>query len=178
MSTIAASHLILRYGVGEFEDASEGKGTRWTREAVLTFALLVPLFNMAKGSQLSQLKSALSQAGITRQDQPSKKRKRTAAASQQSEREKKSARLKDINERLNPFDVQVSKLKHDVGGRKIRGVSGKPAQSKQTGLEHVRTVQPNIAYADDAWLAQTYTSSRVSGQESCGRRRRSSVRRE
>ncbi|KAI0677280.1 Nop14-like protein [Trametes maxima] len=88
---------------------------------------------MAKGSQLKQLKSALDQAGLTHQPQAGKKRKR--AAPTERDKEKKAARLKEIQQKLNPFDVKVTKLKHDVGGRKIIGTTGRPAQSKQAGIE-------------------------------------------
>ncbi|KAF8165696.1 nucleolar protein 14 [Crassisporium funariophilum] len=87
---------------------------------------------MAKGSQLSQLKTALSQAGVTGQNS-SKKRKRSAPS--ENEKEKRAAKLDEIHRRLNPFDVKVTKLKHDVGGRRLKGISGKPAQSKQAGIE-------------------------------------------
>ena len=93
---------------------------------------------MVKGSQLKQLKSALHQAGITQQPQAGKKRKR--AAPTERDKEKKATKLKEIQQKLNPFDVKVTKLKHDVGGRKLKGVTGKPAQSKQAGIEQVRTV--------------------------------------
>ncbi|KDQ64193.1 hypothetical protein JAAARDRAFT_116740 [Jaapia argillacea MUCL 33604] len=91
---------------------------------------------MGKGSQLSQLKSAISQAGLSHQSQPNKKRKRSGVARpDQVDKEKKAAKLKEIHEKLNPFDVKVTKLKHDVGGRKVKGVTGRPAQSRQAGLE-------------------------------------------
>ncbi|KAF8659134.1 hypothetical protein AX16_001904, partial [Volvariella volvacea WC 439] len=88
---------------------------------------------MAKGSQLTQLKSALSKAGITGQPQNTKKRKRSAPP--EKDKAKKAAKLEEIHKRLNPFDTKVTKLKHDVGGRKIKGVVGKPAVSKQAGIE-------------------------------------------
>lgn len=94
---------------------------------------------MAKGSQLSQLKSALNQAGITGKPQAGKKRKRSAVP-QEKEKEKRIARLDEIQRKLNPFDVKVTKLKHDVGGRKVKGVIGKPAQSKLAGVEQVRVL--------------------------------------
>ena len=90
---------------------------------------------MAKGSQLKQLKTALSQAGLTPQPQAGKKRKR--AAPTERDKEKKAAKLNEIQQKLNPFDVKVTKVKHDVGGRKIAGVVGRPAQSKQAGMEQV-----------------------------------------
>ncbi|KAJ7462053.1 nucleolar protein 14 [Mycena latifolia] len=88
---------------------------------------------MAKGSQLSQLKSALSQAGVTGNQQNGKKRKRVS--SQEKDKEKRAAKLDEIHRKLNPFDVKVTKLKHDVGGRKVKGLTGKPSQSKQAGIE-------------------------------------------
>lgn len=92
---------------------------------------------MAKGSQLSQLKSALAQAGVSKQNQNNgKKRKRSVL--DEKEKERKAAKLRDIQQKMNPFDVKVTKLKHDVGGRKIAGTMGKPAQSKQAGIERVR----------------------------------------
>jgi nucleolar protein 14 len=91
---------------------------------------------MAKGSQLSQLKSALSQAGVTG---PPNSKKRKRAAPTEKDKEKKAAKLDAIQKRLNPFDVKVTKLKHDVGGRRLKGITGRPAQSKQAGIEQVRT---------------------------------------
>ncbi|KAJ7581043.1 nucleolar protein 14 [Mycena floridula] len=88
---------------------------------------------MAKGSQLSQLKTALNKAGISGQPQNGKKRKRTVP--QESDKEKKAAKLAEIHRKLNPFDVKVTKLKHDVGGRKTKGVKGRPAESKMAGIE-------------------------------------------
>lgn len=92
---------------------------------------------MVKGSQLSQLKSALNSAGITGQPQKNgKKRKRTTSHDQ--DKDKKAAKLNEIHQKLNPFDTKVTKLKHDVGGRNLKGIAGKPAQSKQAGIEQVR----------------------------------------
>lgn len=88
---------------------------------------------MAKGSQLSQLKSALSQAGVSR---PNGKKKKSTPSTDH-EKVKRAAKLREIQQKLNPFDVKVTRLKHDVGGRKIKGTLGRPAQSKQAGMQHV-----------------------------------------
>ncbi|EKM59895.1 uncharacterized protein PHACADRAFT_86191 [Phanerochaete carnosa HHB-10118-sp] len=93
---------------------------------------------MTKGSQLSQLKSALSQAGLSKPQQNSKKRKRTPL--DEKEKERKAAKLREIQQKMSPFDVKVTKLKHDVGGRKIAGVMGRPAQSKQAGIEQRKRI--------------------------------------
>jgi nucleolar protein 14 len=93
---------------------------------------------MAKGSQLTQLKTALADAGVSRKSQSSsKKRKRDA-----SEARKSAEKIKEINEKLNPFDVKVTKLKHDVGGRKVKGKEGRPALKNQAGIEQVRHFKP------------------------------------
>ena len=91
---------------------------------------------MVKGSQLSQLKSALSEAGLQRQS-ASKKKKRSGATSRDLDKIKKAKKIQEIHEKLNPFELKITKLKHDVGGRKLKGVVGKPQQSKQAGLEQV-----------------------------------------
>lgn len=90
---------------------------------------------MVKGSQLTQLKSALSKAGVTGNKTQGKKRKRSSAV--EKDKDKTAAKLQEIHQRLNPFDVKVTKLKYDIGGRKLKGVTGKPAQSKQAGIEQV-----------------------------------------
>ena len=90
---------------------------------------------MVKGSQLTQLKSALSKAGVTGNQGDGKKRKRSSVV--EKDKDRKAAKLQDIHHKLNPFDVKVTKLKHNIGGRKIKGVTGRPAQSKQAGIEQV-----------------------------------------
>lgn len=90
---------------------------------------------MAKGSQLSQLKSALSQAGIHR---PNGKKKKSTPLTEHA-KVKSAAKLRAIQEKLNPFDVKVSRLKHDVGGRKVKGAVGRPAQSKGAGMQQVES---------------------------------------
>ena len=57
----------------------------------------------------------------------------------EKDKEKKAAKLKDIHQKMNPFDIKVTKVKHDVGGRRITGTVGRPAQSKQAGMEQVRS---------------------------------------
>ncbi|KAF8743074.1 Nop14-like protein, partial [Rhizoctonia solani] len=90
---------------------------------------------MAKTSQLKQLKSALSSAGLSRNSQPQKHKKKKSGEGTAIEKAKKAAKLEAIQRRLNPFDERVTRVKHDVGGRKLKGVVGKPAVSRQAGLE-------------------------------------------
>ena len=94
---------------------------------------------MAKGSQLNQLKAALDKAGLSQQPHGGKKRKRSVL--DDKEKDRRAARLRDIQQKMNPFDVKVTKLKHDVGGRKIAGLMGRPAQSKQAGIDQVHRIQ-------------------------------------
>jgi nucleolar protein 14 len=79
---------------------------------------------MAKGSQLAQLKASISQKKDG--SGSGKKRKRGGEASGKKEQS------------VNPFDLKVTKPKHDVGGRKIKGQIGKPTLKNQTGIEQVR----------------------------------------
>lgn len=135
---------------------------------------------MVKGSQLSQLKSALSNAGITK-SQPSKKRKRPSGDAQLSEKDKKAAKLKEIHERMNPFDVKVTKLKHDVGGRKLKGVGGRPAASKQAGIEQVRSPYCWEGHNSEHRfyvLAEEHSPQRVRRKRSCRRHSRPTFWRE
>lgn len=95
----------------------------------------------AGGSQLKQLKSALAQAGLSRKSKPGqdnkKQKKKQAAARDALDKDKRAAKLAEIQRKLNPFDVKVTKLKHDVGGRKLKGVVGRPGVSRQAGLDQV-----------------------------------------
>src|SRR6266702_607341 len=97
---------------------------------------------MGKGSQLSQLKSALSQAGLSRQSRPGRKRRRVQI--EEKDTVKRAARLRDIQQKLN----------HDVGGRKLKGVSGKPAQSKQAGIDLVSGVYYSSPSYYSAFLSE------------------------
>lgn len=120
--------------------------------------------HMGKSSQLSQLKSAVSQAGPSRQPQSGRKRRYTQ--NEEKDNAKRTARLREV---LNQFDVKVTKLKHDVGGRKLRGVSGKPAQSKQAGIEAVSRVHilvPSCLSTFLAVLAEENSSQRIRGEGS------------
>ncbi|KAH8118427.1 Nop14-like protein [Phellopilus nigrolimitatus] len=101
---------------------------------------------MAKGSQLSQLQSALSQAGLNRQPPLGKKRKH--ASSRETDNDKKAKKLQEIQQKLNPFDVKVTKLKHDVGGRKLKGVTGRPQESKQAGIEQEAVIDRRFGEND------------------------------
>ena len=89
---------------------------------------------MAGGSQLTQLKAALSSTGITRQP-TGKKRKRSS--SKDSESEKRAQKLKELHQKFNPFSLKVTKVKKDIGGRKLKGVTGRPFVSNQAGIEQV-----------------------------------------
>jgi hypothetical protein len=138
----------------------------------LATARTISAQHMAKGSQLSQLKSALSQAGLSKQSQPGRKRRR--AQNEEKDNAKRAARLREIQQKLNPFDVKVTKLKHDVGGRKLRGVSGKPAQSKQAGIEAVSQLMPSRRRARISIflvIAEANSSQRVRREGPCRRNR-------
>jgi nucleolar protein 14 len=89
-------------------------------------------------SQLSQLKAAITNSGLNKKN-ISKKDKQAfkKGGSREVDRQKTLAKLEDIRKGLNKFDERETKLKHDVGGRNLKGVTGKPSASKQAGLDQV-----------------------------------------
>ncbi|ORX39879.1 nucleolar protein 14 [Kockovaella imperatae] len=90
-------------------------------------------------SQLTQLKSALSTAGLNRKSTSKKDKKAfKKGGSRETDRAKTLARLESIQKSLNKFDELETRSKYDVGGRNIKGVTGRPSASKQAGLEQRR----------------------------------------
>ncbi|TYJ55430.1 hypothetical protein B9479_003933 [Cryptococcus floricola] len=90
-------------------------------------------------SQLAQLKSALSSAGLNRQSHSKKDKKAfKKGGARETDRQKKIDKLDEIRRNLNKFDERETKVKHDVGGRNLKGVTGRPSSSKQAGLEQRR----------------------------------------
>ena len=57
------------------------------------------------------------------------------------------AKLNEIHDQFNQFDVKVTKLKHDVSGRNLKGVVGIPTASKQTGIEQVFSLSFSLVRA-------------------------------
>ncbi|KAH7105528.1 Nop14-like protein [Auriculariales sp. MPI-PUGE-AT-0066] len=89
-------------------------------------------------SQLKALKTELSRAGLSRQSQAgsSKKRKRSnSRGPQDADKDKRESQLQRIHDKFNQFDTKVTKLKHDVAGRKLKGVTGKPTTSRQAAID-------------------------------------------
>ncbi|CDR99224.1 hypothetical protein [Sporisorium scitamineum] len=113
---------------------------------------------MAKGggSQLSQLKQKLHSSGVTDRRQLSKKSRSRKGG--QDEKDAAATRLNKINAivaGLNPFDQKVTKPKHEVLGRKIKGAVGRPGAAKASGLAQRReTLLPE-------WQARNRTSTFV-----------------
>jgi len=144
---------VLVEGLAEIEASSAKAGSgglqgRWIAESFHHTTTRKTLGVSMGGSQLKQLNAAISSAGLSRSSQPntnSKKRKRGGAILEH--REKRVAKLNEIHEQFNQFDVKVTKLKHDVGGRKLKGVVGKPTASKQAGIEQVFEVSGLSQYA-------------------------------
>lgn len=93
----------------------------------------------SSGSQLAQLKRQVKEAGITDRRQDSnaaKKRKRGQQAAEKDQAAHRRAALEKIklDTSLNPFDEKVTRQKHDVLGRKVKGAVGRPGLAKQGGL--------------------------------------------
>lgn len=94
-------------------------------------------------SQLQQLKAALNSAGLNRKSGGKKdQKKKKGGKSQDVDRAKKAAKLDEIRAKFNKFDERETKTKHDVGGRNLKGVVGRPAASRQAGIEQVSSMKP------------------------------------
>jgi nucleolar protein 14 len=95
------------------------------------------------GSQLKQLKAAISTSGVSQTQSNSRKRKRgwddgASRGAVLEHRDRRVEKLREIHEKFNSFDTKVEKVKREVGGRKLKGTMGKPGASKQAGIEQVR----------------------------------------
>lgn len=90
-------------------------------------------------SQLAQLKSALSTAGLARSSQSKNKSKRAGKAGlTQKDRDKKQNKLDQIRDQLNKFDVRETKVKHEIlhaNKKAAKGVVGTPSQSRQKAMD-------------------------------------------
>ncbi|CAG8656303.1 1354_t:CDS:2, partial [Paraglomus occultum] len=85
------------------------------------------------GSALKRLKSTLKDAGLIGQ-KPSKKLRKTARGSGSSV---SAASKKKLEETLtNPFELRETKTKHEVIGRTVKGVKGRPGLMKRVGTEN------------------------------------------
>ena len=118
---------------------------------VVGFKSLIP--TIMGGSQLKQLKAAISTSGVSNSQGNSRKRKRgdgqgTTRGAVLEHRDKRAEKLREIHEKFNAFDIKVEKVKHEVGGRKIKGTMGKPGASKQAGLEQVSISPARYVYSD------------------------------
>ena len=97
----------------------------------------------------------------------------------EKDKEKKAVKLKEIHQKMNPFDIKVTKVKHDVGGRKIIGTVGRPAQSKQAGMEQVRKCSRSAQAKVNSFvplLEEENAFEGIAGERPRGRNCRSSIR--
>lgn len=95
------------------------------------------------GSQLKRLKASLKSAGVIGQPQQSKKVKKRQkqgpnGATNSDSRLTKETALQSIREEFNPFEIKKNREKYSVsGGKRVKGVVGRPGISKQAGEEIV-----------------------------------------
>ena len=94
--------------------------------------------SQSSGSALKRLKSTLKDAGLLGQ-KPSKKSRKNARGSGGNV---SAASRKKLEETLtNPFEFRETKTKHEVIGRTVKGVKGRPGLMKRVGNENVRSSQ-------------------------------------
>ncbi|CAG8819599.1 12139_t:CDS:1, partial [Gigaspora rosea] len=92
---------------------------------------------MAKsgGSALKRLKSTLKEAkviGHGSRSSMSKKQKRKGRPNDKNDTKDK---LEFLKNQINPFELRVTKTKHNVLGRKVKGTQGRPGLKRQIGIE-------------------------------------------
>ncbi|KAG4304913.1 hypothetical protein PORY_001588 [Pneumocystis oryctolagi] len=80
-------------------------------------------------SQLKQLKIALKEAGISTSNRRTKKKK------DRQNRVDRTAILENIRSQFNHYEKKVNKVKHNVGGRRLKGIEGRPIERSQTEEE-------------------------------------------
>jgi len=96
------------------------------------------------GSQLKRLKASLKSAGVIGQPQQSKKAKKqqkqgSNGTTNSDSRLTKETALQSIREEFNPFEIKKNREKYSTsGGKKVKGIVGRPGISKQAGEEIVR----------------------------------------
>ncbi|CAG8476065.1 4191_t:CDS:2 [Ambispora gerdemannii] len=97
-----------------------------------------PRGNRGGGSTLKRLKSSLKDAGLVgpglRKATSKKSRKKGNVSDAGKNLSEK--RLEFIKNRVNPFEIKVTREKHEVLGRKVRGVQGRPGLKKQIGNDN------------------------------------------
>lgn len=99
-----------------------------------------------KGSQLAQLRSGLREAGVTA---PRSKKGRGGDSDSRVGKyraEQRRRRLDSLMGSLNAFDEKVTRQKHDVPGRKIKGTQGRPLAAKSDAVQQRRAkLLPELA---------------------------------
>jgi nucleolar protein 14 len=83
------------------------------------------------GSALKKLRSELRGVGLLGNKKNSLKKKRSATSPAQVER------IQAVLKKENPFEFQVNRQKHEVLGRRVKGVVGRPGVSRLRGYETV-----------------------------------------
>ncbi|KAI9142636.1 nucleolar protein 14 [Paraphysoderma sedebokerense] len=88
------------------------------------------------GSALTRLKSTLKDAGVIgpKRQQLSKRVKKNKGLAKDVRKELNS-KLDSIRKSVNPFEVKVTKQKHEVMGRKVKGAVGQPGIARQKSME-------------------------------------------
>lgn len=135
------------------------------------------------GSQLTQLKTALTSAGLNRKTASKKDKKAwKKGGARETDRNKTLAKFEDIRKNLNKFDQKETRVslrwtatgrisrfqvKHDVGGRNLKGVTGRPSASKQAGLEQVGPESATVEHMADL-VAKENIAARASAAWSHG----------
>ncbi|RHZ78671.1 hypothetical protein Glove_158g41 [Diversispora epigaea] len=89
------------------------------------------------GSALKRLKTTLKEVGVigpTSRSSTSKKQRKRGAPIESGKNDIKT-KLNQLNDKINPFEMKVTRMKHDVLGKRVKGVQGRPGLNRQIGIE-------------------------------------------
>ena len=89
---------------------------------------------MAK-SALNQLKEQLKPHRVQKQSKKASSTKQLANRQQRSLANKALTAMRETHQKSNPFDLKFTKQKHDILGRKPKGIVGNPGLARKRGLE-------------------------------------------
>ncbi|CAG8433583.1 10902_t:CDS:10 [Diversispora eburnea] len=89
------------------------------------------------GSALKRLKTTLKEVGVigpTSRSSISKKQRKRGTPIESGKNDIKT-KLNQLNDEINPFELKVTRMKHDVLGKRVKGVQGRPGLNRQIGIE-------------------------------------------
>lgn len=87
-------------------------------------------------SALTQLKDKLKTTRVGRVGKNSSQKKHLQASQKKKESRVQLANMTRSQRENNPFELKFTKQKHEILGRKVKGINGRPGVTRKLGLEN------------------------------------------